>query len=194
MTLIDDDVTYKNEKIDSVISSHITDCCYNMQLSDDFIIQTIIDNFIKLRRKSCFEKCSNENLSAYMIYNTLKIMKIPRSLKYIASWCGVTTNDIWTCESVDDSISRPTGVWETMLKIYSQLGLTLPEAKDVYKLRKELPDLNKKSFSPHTLSGALLYSYCKKNKKKITLNQVSDLVHVSNVDIHRCIKYFRNKQ
>ena len=114
-------------------------------------------------------------------------------MKYIESWCGVTTKDIWTCESVDDSISRPTEVWEIILKIYCQLGLTLPEAKDVYKLRKEFHVLNKKKFSPLTLSGALIYFYCKKNKKKITLNQVSDLVHVSNVAIHRCIKYFRNK-
>ena len=121
-------------------------------------------------------------------------MNIPRTMKFVAWVCGVKASDLWFCESLDDSISKPISIESLILSIYSQLGLTLQEAKHVCELKDSiLQNLNSRSFFPLTLSGALIYFYCKNNKKKITLKQVSDLVHVSNVAILRCLKSLRNK-
>ena len=85
-------------------------------------------------------------------------MDIPRTMKFIASSCGVSTNNIWLCESFDDSVSKPTSVKSVILTIYSQFGLTLQDAKKICKLWEDFKEqnLNSRSFSPLTLSGALI--------------------------------------
>ena len=194
--IINDQVNFFEETANNSMTDHIINCCYRMHILYAYIIENIQKNFTEARKKKCFQKCSNEQLSAYIIYNTLKIIDIPRTMKFIASSCGVNTNSIWLCESFDDSIAKPLCVESVIMTVYSQVGLTLQDAKKVCQLREDykVQNLDRRSFSPLTVSDALIYLYCKNNKKKITLKQLSDLVHVSNVAILRCLKFFRNKR
>lgn len=163
-------------------NSQIIDTLYRMNIMSKQIIDTICDNINKAKQRKCFWQCHNRNLSAFVIYKTLKSMHIPRSIDYIAYYCNVTTNDIWRCESLDDKLSIPVDVEDILKSIYSQFDLSYKECCEISKLKH---DFNSRSFSPFTLCGALLYYYCKSKKKKITMKAIAYVVKVSNVSTLR---------
>ena len=167
---------------------HIMDCCYRLYLDSRHIIEEIIFEYIKTKKKKCFSNCGEKPLKAFVIYKSLKSMHIPRSIEQVASACGVTTNDIWNCERSDDCLSITTDVKDILKSIYSQANITF---KDCNKLCSIADSFRARSFSPYTLCGALVYLFCMEKKKRITLKKIADILNVSNVSIHRCIKYLR---
>ena len=116
-------------------------------------------------------------------------MNIPRTIEYVASWCGVKSNEIWKCEAEDERISKPIEVRDIITSIHSQAGLSMKECKVLCDLPTISDD---RSFSPLSIAASIIYIFCKLNKKKITLKKISNLIHVSEVSIHRCLKYLHS--
>ena len=56
------------------MTDYITECCYRMHISSGNIMESIQQNFKTARTKKCFQKSSNEQLSAYIIQGGKKVL------------------------------------------------------------------------------------------------------------------------
>ena len=179
------------DAVSSYDDLHVIDCCYRMQISSDQIIESIQKNLHDAKRRNCFSGSKKKCLAAFIIYNTLKLMHIPKSIEQVAYACGVSTNDIWKCEASDDSVPVVIDIKDILPSIHSEVGLSFKECNMLCNIRQIFKN---RSFSPYTMTGALIYIFCKEKKRKMTLKKIANVLKVSNVSIHRCIKYLKGNK
>jgi len=119
-----------------------------------------------------------------LIYDTLIERQIPFTLKEIASVSGISTTKIRSsAPTTSIHIIEEKKVLE---RCCSKLGLSYKD----YTVIKSSLDKNVGGFSPSTLIAAHIYKYCKDNRIKLRLKQISEIVGVSTMSVHR---YLRRK-
>lgn len=119
-----------------------------------------------------------------LVYDTLIERNIPFTLKEITSVSGISTKKIKPATpNTSICIVEEKKVLE---RCCSKLGLSY---KDCTVIKSSL-DSEIGGFSPSTIIAAQIYKYCKNNRIKLKLKQISEVVGVSTMSVHR---YLRRK-
>lgn len=206
MSSIVDSCSHYSEILDSVSGDYIcTDCglvlgryfCHSKNYQpencdrdsiSDFVEEVIerlnlpqyiakkVLNRIKLSnlKKSC-DICS-------IIYEMLIDLGMPYTLKEITSVTGVPSKEI----KVNEAITAVAIVEEKDIleRCCSKLGLTFKD----FTLIKNSIKSTEGGFNPSTVIAAHIFKYCKIKRKEIKLKNITSVVGISAMSVHRYLK------
>lgn len=121
-----------------------------------------------------------------IIYDTLIERNIPFTLKEITSVSGVPTKKIKHTHTANPTSICIVEERDILERCCSKLGLTY---KDCTVIKKSFAN-DMSGFSPSTVIASHIYIHCKKNRIKLKLKKISEIVGVSPISVHR---YLRRK-
>jgi len=129
----------------------------------------------------------SRNSLIFSIYKVLNNLGIPISLREIANVTSVRKESLsrvkcdFNCISIDN-LSR-------LDKYGTMLGLCY---KTITLIKKELTKLPVSGHNPNSILASVIYQVAKKEKKKISLKQVSDVTSISCISIQRYNNFCKN--
>ena len=179
--------TYEKSSLNLVtdLKMYLIDCCDRMHIPIS-VREEIHDEYEHFRSKSVFEKISDIQLMAYSIYFILKNQGIGRNIEYIAYNTGVTSKQLWKCESLDPYLSIPINIESLLGPVYKSFKFSRKDYETIIIISKHFQD---RHFSPLTLTSTLVYLYCKTRKIQISVKKVCSVFKVSSMSIYRCKLY-----
>lgn len=143
----------------------------------------------KFVSKSILKNKNNQKLTpalvAHHVYKTLSDFSIPFSLKNICSVTGVSKNKISKEQkksSESSIIFIKTG--DLLDRYCGQLSL---DFKKSTLIKEKIPQIDG-GYNPSTIVSAYIYLFCRANKIKITLKQISNVTGISCMSIQRYLK------
>ncbi|MDP2794752.1 MAG: hypothetical protein Q8O25_11865 [Sulfurisoma sp.] len=130
----------------------------------------------------------NETFLARCLYTTLCELGIPFSIKDICSVTGVNSSKISIERKTEEKTTSSSVVIINKEDILERACSKLSINYKNYTLIKESIVNKNNGFNPSTVISAYIYVFCKKNKIKISLKQISDVTGISCMSITRFIK------
>ena len=173
------------DKLTSNSKTFLYDCCDRMHLPTS-ILEIIQKKFSCLRDNPAFQKVDDMQLIAYSIYFTLKDQGIGRNIEYIAYNTGITSKQLWKCESLDPNSPIPITIESLLTPVYTLFNLSKQDYDKITEISEHFQDQH---FSPITMTSTLVYLYCKARKIPITVKKVNSVFNVSSMSINRCKSY-----
>lgn len=160
--------------------------CYIKEVLSRLNVPIYICDFIS---RSVIENSHNRKITRPMIshhiYITLSRMGIPFSIKDICSVTGTTQKLISkeqskTVESSIIIIETDDLLWRYCSK--------LDIKHQFYTVIKEMIPKMSEGYNPSTIVSAYIYIFCRRNKIKLTIKQISTVTGISCMSIQRFIK------
>lgn len=152
------------------------------------VTQDVVKQFkiYKDRHSYTLQNFKDGDLAVYLLYRSLKLSQTPRTFKELMFFSGVSSKNLWKIESIfsDKNVSITT--FEILASRYTIADLTY---QDLKKMKIMCGDIDHLNFSPMTKSCFILYTFCKKNKKKISMQRASSIFGVSTMSLHRIKTY-----
>lgn len=155
-----------------------------------------IVNIVLTRYEKCIKKqsdiikyFSNQELISYSLYQVLKEMSIPRSLKQIVSVSGVNSRAIWKLEDIFTKERMQLKPIDIILSHYTMLDHLKYE--DIRFMRIMCDDLGFLNYNPSTVASFVIYKYLMLNEKKQSMNKICDLVGVNTKSLMRLSNYVK---
>lgn len=143
----------------------------------DFITRAINEN-------SGDRKITKPLISHY-IYTTLSNMGIPFSIKDICSVTGTPQKIISKEQSkMTESSVIIIETGDLLWRYCSKLGIK----HQFYTVIKEMIPKTHEGYNPSTIVSAYIYIFCRRNKIKLTIKQISIVTGISCMSIQRFIK------
>ena len=156
------------------LSNKVKDILEKLNLPYCFV-SDIVRKYLSLQHKKF--------LLEYVVYLTLHESGFPISIKDISSVTGISHSRIYDLQENDQSIClRP----QDLLEKYCTL-LQL-DYKTYSLIKKELIPEIQTGHNPLTVIAATIYTFSKKNKLKLSMKQIANVVKISSVSIQRYIK------
>ena len=172
-------------KLKTDIETFLYDCCDRMHLPSS-ILEIIQKKFSHLRVNPAFQKVDDMQLIAYSIYFILKDQGVGRNIEYIAYNTGITSKQLWKCESLDPNLPIPISIESLLVPVYTLFNMSKQDYDNIINISEHFQD---RHFSPITMTSTLVYLYCKAREIPITVKKVTSVFNVSSMSINRCKSY-----
>jgi len=122
-------------------------------------------------------------LLEYYVYLSLNEAGFPISIKDISNVSGIPDSKIYSLQDGNQTICLEP---EKILEKYCK-NLEI-DYKTYSLIKNELPKDIKTGHNPLTVIGSTIYKYSKKNKLKLSMKKIAEVVNISTVSIQRYIK------
>lgn len=154
----------------------IKDCCHRGHIIDVYARKSI-ECFEKLKgRINTDHKVDALSLAAYSIYHTLKEENVPRSLRMICTLTGTSVKAFRSIEHKYMSTPKSTNVHQMLHSKHHYFGLN---NQDLKQLQNIALNYKNKSFSPNTLSAALIHLYLKHKSVPSNVKSVANIFQIT---------------
>ena len=180
-----DEDRHSRYNLTSSIKTFLYDCCDRMHLPSS-ILEIIQKKYSCFHDSLAFEKVDRMQLMAYSIYYTLKDQGIGRNIEYIAYNTGITSKQLWKCESLDPNLAIPISIENLLTPVYTLFHLSKQDHDNIISISRHFQE---RHFSPLTMTSTLVYLYCKAVKIPISVKKVFSVFNVSSMSIYRCKSY-----
>lgn len=154
---------------------------YLHEILEKLNLPKYIAAYVKLNMK---DRANKEKHIINELYRVLPQLNIPFSRKDLEAVSGIESKIIYAAapKNVDNMVVI--SVKDVLERYCRKLNLNFEE----YSLiKKSIPDKNY-GFNPATVASAYIYIYCKKNKKKIKLKEISEVTGVTCMSVHRFMR------
>ena len=170
----------ENNPMSLEITNHIKESLERLNLPTylyKFIVKSIQKNQKNIKlTKACV---------AHHIYTTLSEFNTPFTLKKICGVTGIPKNKISKEQKKSSESSIIFIKTEDLLERYCcQLSI---DFKKFTLIKEKIPQIDG-GYNPSTIVSAYIYLFCKANKVKLTLKQISIVTGISCMSIQRYIK------
>ena len=120
-------------------------------------------------------------LMAYSIYYTLKDQGIGRNIEYIAYNTGITSKQLWKCESLDPNLAIPISIENLLTPVYTLFHLSKQDHDNIISISRHFQE---RHFSPLTMTSTLVYNNNNNNNDEVYFRTEQDRNYIFQKYIH----------
>ena len=185
--------------------SHVTDfireSCYKLHLDSDGLVRMMIHDYFEFCQKmrSLSRRCyTMETRVSVVLYESLKRLLSPRSMKEIGYVTGASMKATWKLQRLMTPIIRTTALTiRPQDLIMSKLGFLNLQFKDYKIMERALLKHHDKfgDFSPATIAATFLHHYMKlRTPPKITnvsRQELSTMLSTTTMSVHRYTAFIK---
>lgn len=177
------------EKTSTVLFNIAAELVSKLHLSQE-IVYPVLSRYSKcIKKKQSIKFYSKQEVISYCLYQVLKELNIPRTLKQIQSVSGTSSKALWKLEDLFTKHKTQLKPMAIILSHYTLIDKL--KFEDIEVLKNMCNDLGFLNYHPSTVASFVIYKYLIINKRKMSMSKICDLLGVNTKSVARLGNYVR---